>query len=327
MEDATGSDLYIGGDLLSLFNMPFDSTTSEMMATVFNPADTTVPLYELSMDFFAHAGGAVVPPVSALTAEDASGTDVTDQLGTIQIPAGQFEEAGSRGTDIEMTWVQVADDTMTLSVYDTGNELNVPVVGEEDSRGMNWEFDSFGGQPGGAYLIGTPAVFRVYVSGVTIAVVAPTRFPEDGDVWTLRQRHFYVDATDPENPDTIPAVRPLVPGSRYRVDLTSGGQEAGEIDLTRIRVVPNPYLATARFEFGPNNRLMQFINLPPECTIRIYTISGNLVRILDHTPDEGGTEDYDLRTRYDLELASGNYYYHVTTPDGRTHLGRFAVIQ
>jgi len=28
-----------------------------------------------------------------------------------------------------------------------------------------------------------------------------------------------------------------------------------------------------------------------------------------------------------LELASGNYYYHVTTPDGETHLGRFAVVQ
>jgi len=121
--------------------------------------------------------------------------------------------------------------------------------------------------------------------------------------------------------------RPMVAGTRYQVDLTGGGQEAGEIDLEKIRVVPNPYLGTARFEFGPNNRQMQFTNLPPECTIRIYTISGNLVRVLDHTPDEGGTEDYDLRTRFDLELASGNYYYHVTTPDGRTHLGRFAVIQ
>jgi hypothetical protein len=72
---------------------------------------------------------------------------------------------------------------------------------------------------------------------------------------------------------------------------------------------------------------MQFVNLPSECTIRIYTVSGNLVRVLDHTSDSGGTEDYDLRTRFNLPLASGNYYYHVTTTDGETHLGRFAVVQ
>ena len=33
-----------------------------------------------------------------------------------------------------------------------------------------------------------------------------------------------------------------------------------------------------------------------------------------------------VRTRFDLLVASGNYYFHVTTPDGRTHLGRFAVV-
>jgi len=49
--------------------------------------------------------------------------------------------------------------------------------------------------------------------------------------------------------------------------------------------------------------------------------------MLDHTPDEAGTEDYDLRTVEGLKLASGNYYYHLTTPDGRRHLDRFAVIQ
>ena len=121
--------------------------------------------------------------------------------------------------------------------------------------------------------------------------------------------------------------RPPVPETRYRLDTQSGGQEMGSVDLTQIRVVPNPYLATSSFELGPTQKRIEFINLPPECTIRIYTISGNLVNVLDHTPDEGGTEVYDLRTRFNLELASGNYYYHVTTPDGLTHLGRFAVVQ
>ena len=54
-------------------------------------------------------------------------------------------------------------------------------------------------------------------------------------------------------------------------------------------------------------------------------MSGNLVRILEHT-DGSGTAEWDVRTRFDLLVASGIYYWHVTTPDGRTQLGRFAVV-
>lgn len=329
MEDASGRGLYIGGDALSLFTMNYDSTASSVMATVFNPSDTTVPLYELSMEFLTYSGFHQSPDTNAFLAVDSEGADVKGELGNLQIPSGQFDPVGFRGTDIVITWQDAGTDTLTLSVYDTGNEVMVPLVGEEGVRASNWEFDSFGGQPGGAYLIGTPSVFRMYVAGSVISVITPSRFPEAGDVWTLKQRSYSSAWTDSTSGvDYVVAEgRPMVAGTRYQVDLTGGGQEAGEIDLEKIRVVPNPYLGTARFEFGPNNRQMQFTNLPPECTIRIYTISGNLVRVLDHTPDEGGTEDYDLRTRFDLELASGNYYYHVTTPDGRTHLGRFAVIQ
>jgi len=192
-----------------------------------------------------------------------------------------------------MTWHEVGEDTLTLSVYDTGNLVNVPLVEEDGIHGSNWEFDTFGGQPGGEYLIGPAIVFRLYVSGSMIAVIHPERFPRDGDVWTLRQRSYYTTAEG----DTIPASRPLVPGSRYRVNLTGGGQDMTDFDLHRIRVVPNPYLGYAAFEFGPDSRKVQFVNLPAECTIRIYTISGVLVRVLEHTPAEGGTEDFDLRRR------------------------------
>jgi hypothetical protein len=107
----------------------------------------------------------------------------------------------------------------------------------------------------------------------------------------------------------------------------SGGQDKGEIDLGAVRVVPNPYLGYSEFEARGGPRKIQFVNLPAECTIRIYTIAGVLVRVLQHAPGEGGTENYDLLTREGRKLASGNYYYHITVPDGRTTLGRFAIIQ
>jgi hypothetical protein len=302
----------------------YDSTITTLTTTVFDPADTSVPLYELELSFFADLGAHIPPPDHALTAVDGEGTDITETLGTLRLPTGAFQESGSRGTDITMTWHALGPDTMTLSVFDTGNRTAVPTVEEEAEGSPGWRFEAFAGQPGGRYLIGTPSVFRTYVTGSKITVVSPERFPQEGDVWTLRQRHYYVS----EEGDTIPASRPPVPGTRYRIQLVSGGQEEGEIDLSQVRVVPNPYLGYSEFEFGPaGQRMIQFINLPPECTIRIYTIAGILVRVLEHHPGEGGTENYDLKTREGLRIASGNYYYHITVPDGRTRMGRFAVIQ
>jgi hypothetical protein len=90
-------------------------------------------------------------------------------------------------------------------------------------------------------------------------------------------------------------------------------------------VVPNPFIAANEITRGQGRQRILFTGLPPQATIRIYTIGGNLVRILEHN-DGSGTEEWDARTRFDLLVASGNYYFHVTTPDGRTHLGRLAVI-
>ena len=55
--------------------------------------------------------------------------------------------------------------------------------------------------------------------------------------------------------------------------------------LAQIAVVPNPYLARSAYELasgfygGTGDREVQFINLPPSCVIRIYTMAGDLVRV------------------------------------------------
>lgn len=325
MEDASGRRLHTRGEAQSLFTMKYDSTLTPVLVTVFDPADSTVPLYELSLELFAHSGAYQVPPVSALGAVDSKGTDITETLGSVLIPPVQFMSLGFRGTDIVMAWHELGPDTLTMSVYDMGNRVTVPsaIAAGDSMKAQNWFFDRFGGQPGGMFLIGSPTVFKVYVCGTVIAPIEVTRRPQAGDMWTLRQRSYYVSAEG----DTVPGSRPLVPWARYRVSLTGGGQDRGELDMKAIRVVPNPYTGYSEFETGGGARKIQFINLPAECTIRIYTIAGVLVRVLEHTMGEAGTEDYDLKTREGLPLASGNYYYHVTVPDGRTHLGRFAVIQ
>ncbi|MCF7797878.1 MAG: hypothetical protein K9N11_03640 [Lentisphaeria bacterium] len=119
---------------------------------------------------------------------------------------------------------------------------------------------------------------------------------------------------------------------------TSGGQESAELvknDLDQVAVVPNPYVATATWERKPylqsgrGERKVYFINLPQECTIRIYTVSGELVRKIEHSSTVyDGSEPWDLLNNDNLEVAYGIYVYHIESPEsGAETIGKLALIK
>lgn len=92
-------------------------------------------------------------------------------------------------------------------------------------------------------------------------------------------------------------------------------------DLERVAVVPNPYVATAGWEskvglgWGRGQRKIDFIHLPRKCTIRIYTISGYLVKELSHESTElDGSESWNLVSKDGMDIAYGIYLFHVDAP-------------
>jgi|YelNatPaOPRAMG01_1025707.scaffolds.fasta_scaffold00948_3 hypothetical protein len=104
--------------------------------------------------------------------------------------------------------------------------------------------------------------------------------------------------------------------------------------LDSVAVVPNPYVAAARWEprrllaTGRGERRVYFIHLPKDCTIRIYTISGEHVRTLEHHSTAlNGAEPWDLTTKDGLDIAPGVYIYHVEAPGVGEKVGRFALIK
>ncbi|RMD95120.1 MAG: hypothetical protein D6814_13670 [Calditrichaeota bacterium] len=97
-------------------------------------------------------------------------------------------------------------------------------------------------------------------------------------------------------------------------------------DLDKIKVVPNPYVVTSVFETTLSNKVLQFRHLPPECTIRIYNLSGELLRRIEHK-DGTSMESWNLRTYNDQEVAFGVYIYHIETASGAEAMGKFAVIK
>ncbi|MEA2031594.1 MAG: hypothetical protein U9N55_08405 [candidate division Zixibacteria bacterium] len=98
-------------------------------------------------------------------------------------------------------------------------------------------------------------------------------------------------------------------------------------DMDDIRVVPNPYLGkySAMVETAEGESVIEFQCVPDECTIRIYTLAGDLVQTLHHT-DGTGTARWNLLSKNRQRVSSGIYLFHVESTYG-DHLGRFAIIK
>ncbi|MCK5145335.1 hypothetical protein KAR48_01195 [bacterium] len=101
-----------------------------------------------------------------------------------------------------------------------------------------------------------------------------------------------------------------------------------ENDLKKITTVPNPFVVSSRFEIGAYGieKVVQFHHLPPECTIRIYNMAGDLINTIHH--DNGTPLDkWTLQSSNGQEVAFGIYFYHIDAPGIGEHVGKMAIIK
>ncbi len=171
--------------------------------------------------------------------------------------------------------------------------------------------------------IDEPVIFLDEVKGVLTASWQVTfgdngYFPGTGDVFFIRTLKPFTES------DTF----------RFSTIAASTDQELEREELSDIYVVPNPYVATNELE--PRNpvsrsqrgdRRLYFANVPRQCTIRIYSLSGELVDVIEHNSTlDDGKAFWDLRTKDNMNIAYGLYIYHVESPEG-SFIGKFAVIK
>ncbi len=94
-----------------------------------------------------------------------------------------------------------------------------------------------------------------------------------------------------------------------------------------VKVVPNPYIVFNAWESSTDDRRVKFTHLPTECTIRVFTLAGDLVKVLEHVHDgdaeddgqpheHGGTESWDFLNDNQQLIAAGVYVYHVESSVG-----------
>jgi hypothetical protein len=130
--------------------------------------------------------------------------------------------------------------------------------------------------------------------------------------------------------------KPFITGDYFTFSTTSSQIIAANAqnELANIGVVPNPYVSANAWErrnlnqTGRGERRIDFINLPAQCDIRIYTLTGALIKTLnkDSSPTDGAIT-WNLVTDDGTDIAYGLYIYHVTAPGIGEHIGKFAIIK
>ena len=184
--------------------------------------------------------------------------------------------------------------------------------------------------------------FGLYLSGdiFTIGLGGGT-LPAAGTVWSLRT---YIGAIEngngaggnygPATFNVFPAGT-VVPrswtavGTEIRVSFSVSQSVTGATtaNLENVHPVPDPYYVTDEFESEPSTSIIEFVNLPEQAIIRIYSSSGVLVDLIEHDSDQfGGSATWNVRNRNNQVAASGVYFYHVEAGDAR-RVGRMTIVR
>jgi len=135
--------------------------------------------------------------------------------------------------------------------------------------------------------------------------------------------------------ETSPTTNPVVAMPMERFDFAAG-------EKPEVFVYPNPYRGDEDYRaqgFEGRGRLdmpvdrtrrIVFANLPPRCTISIFTLDGDRVREIKHDVDPSDPmsqlDYWDLITRNSQQPVSGMYYWTVEDDTGNVQIGKLVVI-
>lgn len=167
---------------------------------------------------------------------------------------------------------------------------------------------------------------------------------------------YYVAVTayDRGIPSSVPPLNFLETGrdEDANMKVLFPGSSAKNDNMDEIMVIPNPYVGRSQFDGrrendskGDKSRRLWFVNLPQRCTIRIYTLAGDLVQELDHEGAQAtdiitvskasisglaadGMHPWDLLSKRNQIIAPGVYLYSVENKAGNEiKVGKFVIIK
>ncbi len=248
------------------------------------------------------------------------------------LPPGAKQNAVSWDFDLVFT-EGIGDTSISLSRYTKAIPVPFyiysPTMGEKvdftiaDLGDLKWQAEEginiiLGAKRGkkpvkGSYISSWSLDFKI-PEGDTAGMVRP----QPGDVYQIRMN-----------------VPPQL-GEAFEFSTSKPGvnSASAKMELDRIAVVPNPYVVTERWEpsspylSGRGPMAIHFIHLPKDCTIKIFTLQGYLLDTIEHHSEQyESTAIWDVISKDNMQIAPGNYIYHVEAPGVGQKIGRFMIIK
>ena len=174
---------------------------------------------------------------------------------------------------------QILDKTMPLTIG------NTYVVAYENAAttwgGKKVTYDGIDYEPGDSFVANGPT----NLSGST----------------STKARVIEANSLNSFNPAYNFSTESIVPLSN--IDIAIDAMES-------VNAVPNPYYGYSSYEVNQLDNRVKITNLPKRATVKIFTVSGTLVRTL--SKDDNMTSiDWDLKNDFGIPIASGLYMIHV----------------
>ena len=85
-------------------------------------------------------------------------------------------------------------------------------------------------------------------------------------------------------------------------------------NLDKTNIVPNPYYGFSEYEMNKLSNEIKITNLPKECSVKVFTLDGTLVKTLNKDNDDITSISWDLKNEQGINIASGLYLFHVNAP-------------
>lgn len=162
------------------------------------------------------------------------------------------------------------------------------------------------------------------------------------DSGLMNNVEYFYTVTAFSKPDTVLNFPSQESSQRANAVTVSPGTPPPE-EVGEVAVVPNPYRGDidynamdppwekppeTRERWLEQDRQIQFINLPAQSTIKIYTLSGRLVETLRHNDETRGFENWNLTSNVNQAVASGIYLFTVKNEEtGNVQTGKFVIIK
>jgi len=144
---------------------------------------------------------------------------------------------------------------------------------------------------------------------------------------------YWYAVTSFSAPDPAEGLPSFESGFNENAELVYPGPAATSTpEAGKVGVAPNPYRGGSLFDKPGGERELGrrvwFTNLPARCTIKIFTLAGDLVRTLHHDDPYEGKQAWDLLSEHQRAIASGLYVYVVEDADtGEVQRGKLVVIK